>query len=460
MGRLFKGGIDEAQFVPPDINSISIDDLLPTVGVDGRLATPIVIEKNTRVDLGSIRNYPEMGDTRFEIVVQGIPSVNDGPDRGLTLLWSQEEVSYQSEYGFPLHPCYEGTESVYIPLIMVTQTGAFVHDPRKTYAPRFIHDYDRVYDFYPFDNPVPFGDPSVEWTIAVMRSDAAGVATFTITIAYTDSESVTHTYSIALFTLASGAIVESFMLGEGWRFSDNPPYPVNMELRGSLIFFLENSGVLPTIDTFTIPAAVSPSSLGYWEVPVAATASVGAPHTVEGFRLSLSGAPTPLPLEGVFVALPAAATFVAAYGNPPVQTGAHTFYLWAVSETGDVSLRASGNTFLCDVLIDGVTGGGYFPTVQYTVGQTAIVGGGVLSMRTPNGGDAITFAIAPAPSGGDDGTLFEIVGGVLQFIDPAVVPPHNGGYHDQDSYTVYVTAEDEHGNTSMTYIVVSPQPAP
>jgi hypothetical protein len=449
--------------IPADPEIIEIDNISAELDISGNLALPLFLNGTRRVSLGNIRHLnAEMGPTTMRLNFKNVPDLTNRPYPGLCFCYCYGG-DYAEVYGF-LAPA-EMTNGQKFVFFAVTDLGVFVHEAHhignnpaedfKTYYPTYVHDYINMYDFTAFNEPVPFGDVEEVWTIDIKRT-VVGL-TSEIETVFTGSNHPGKRYVALVIVndlfMRNGEQVIDSSIGYGMmNDSDFKNYPTNLQVLSGSLILNNRTGVLPVITTFT-PDAIAGRTIneGGYDIGIV---SLVVNEPVSGYYFTAdANIPPPLPLPGVYAPtlnppIPVWATSHFEGANLITNVGAKTVYLYVVNATNDVSLRASASVFLPEVMLDGKFQFGANPNLKtnstladgehtYTVGQTAIGAGGVLSMITPHVGEAVTYTLTPTPGGGaTNNNLFEIVNGILKFKAAAVD-------NDQHTYTVHVTATDE-----------------
>lgn len=438
-----KGSV--ATFTETELDIAEFDStLLP----DGSLPEPIVIGRYTRLRMEKLNHQDSLGSTTYEVSYRGI--ARTGPFPGQCLMLAINDDRQYRSYGFAV------SENYYFYPIAVTQLGVFIHDFTKTYNPQRVNDYVNNYDFYPWSADVPFGDKTEVWTVRKIRSVTDGVATESYTI--TGSLHVGQTFTAGPITFSDGFLAREMAIGYPWELeADFVDYPQALEVMGARLILNDSVGATPTVTAFTVNpvAAFWNERLGYGvgaglEV-LSLTGNVAGPQVVNGYYASMWGTPNPVPLANVFspTSPPLIEGIRNSQHNVPSGPGLFDVYGWVSTDGLKVSARATAQSYAIDIAVDG------FSTTSvdtvghhYTVGQTGITRGGVLTLLSPRPAQTVTWIVIP-----DADDIFEVVNGVLRFKAPATYP--QGLYANPlNEWSIFLAAEAEDGyNTSIRVLL-------
>lgn len=407
-----KGSV--ATFTETELDIAEFDSvLLP----DGSLPEPIVIGRYTRLRMEKLNHQDSLGSTTYEVSYRGI--ARTGPFPGQCLMLAINDDRQYKNYGFAV------SENYYFYPIAVTQLGVFIHDFTKTYNPQRVNDYVNNYDFYPWSAEVPFGDKTEVWTVRKIRSVTDGVATESYTI--TGSLHVGQTFTAGPVIFSDGFLAREMAIGYPWEMeADFVDYPQALEVVGARLILNDAVGAVPTITSFTATPVSSPWNERYFSgidfQLLTLEGTVAGPQTVNGYFSSMWGTPNPIPLANVFSPTSPGTieTIRNGQNNGPYAPGPYNIYGWVSTDGLKVSARSEIEVYACDISLDGFARTDEDEDTvghKYTVGQTAIVRGGVLAALTPNPGQSFTWSLIEQ---GDQ--LWEIVNGVLRFKAPATYP--------------------------------------
>jgi hypothetical protein len=426
-GRSGRGG-----FAVPEISPIQVDTTESAVAPNGNFYEPLVLPRYGMISYGtnhtnSIKHYDALGSTSFEIDFKNVGNLMPYP--GGCFMFTHDECYDYTDHGFAITA---GADNQWIFLMAITQMGVFYQDwslPNEEwatkYVPKFVHDYQNLYDFKPWVGPgeIPWGDTTETWSIKKTRTVVDTTATETWYLK--GDKHPGQEWSAGPVTLISSSRT---YCSSGWGWAPDSDFtevvPNELQIVGSRVI-LEDAGG-------TAPAAPVGEALE----PVGHAGVVGW-HTAFAEPLTAEGATgfacrwynqAPLPLPGVYTANPSPPVrYQQAAGHNAMEVsealpGVNNLYVWAVNDQLTVGPGTTIPFYFMDITIDGSNQQGYVPqhstVAHYRPGQTAIVEGGVLSMFTPNVGDEITWTFGNG--GYEEEALFEMVNGILKFKVPAV----------------------------------------